>query len=90
MRCLSTHSLTLSLVSCRRPQFHSALEAQHAEHTMDELEEAYAAGRITDEAKFEAAANEMLDACQVFWMGLDAARKGEDFVVDEANSGYGI
>ena len=32
---------------------------------MDELEEAYAAGRITDEAKFEAAANEMLDACQV-------------------------
>ena len=57
---------------------------------MDELEEAYAAGRITDEAKFEAAANEMLDACQVFWMGLDAARKGEDFVVDEANSGYGI
>ena len=44
-------------------KFHQALEAQHAEHTMDELEEAYAAGRITDEAKFELAANAMLDAC---------------------------
>ena len=30
---------------------------------MDELEEAYAEGRITDEAKFELAANAMLDAC---------------------------
>ena len=65
-------------------KFHQALEAQHAEHTMDELEEAYAAGRITDEAKFEAAANAMLDACAVFWEGLDASRKGEDFELDES------
>ena len=56
-------------------RFHQALEAQHAEHTMDELEEAYAAGRITDERKFEEAANAMLDACAVFWEGLDASRK---------------
>ena len=70
-------------------RFHQALEAQHAEHTMDELEEAYAAGRVTDEAKFEAAANAMLDACAVFWEGLDAARKGEEYeVVDVAE--YGI
>lgn len=64
-------------------KFHQMLEAQHAAHTMDELEEAYAAGRITDEAKFEAAANDMLDACEVFWAGLDAARKGEKFVLSE-------
>jgi len=62
-------------------KFHQALEAQHAAHTMDELEEAYAAGRITDEAKFEAAANAMLDACAVFWAGLDATRRSEDYVV---------
>ena len=58
-------------------KFHQALEAQHADHTMDELEEAYAAGRITDEAKFEEAANAMLDACKVFWDGLDADSRGE-------------
>ena len=60
-------------------RFHQALEAQHAAHTMDELEEAYVAGRVTDEAKFEVAANEMLDACAVFWEGLDASRKGEPY-----------
>ena len=72
-----------------RAQFHQALEAQHAEHTMDELEEAYAAGRITDEAKFEQAANAMLDACAAFWEGLDAARKGEEYEVPESRS-FGI
>jgi hypothetical protein len=70
-------------------RFHQALEAQHAAHTMDELEEAYAAGRITDEAKFEKAANEMLDACAVFWEGLDASRKDEAYEVG-ASSKYGI
>ncbi|KAL1507638.1 hypothetical protein AB1Y20_007255 [Prymnesium parvum] len=62
-------------------KFHQVLEAQHAEHTMDELEEAYACGRIADEAKFEEAANAMLDACAVFWAGLDATRKGESYVL---------
>jgi pyrroloquinoline quinone (PQQ) biosynthesis protein C len=72
-------------------KFHSALEAQHAEHTMEELEEAYAAGRITDEAKFEAAANAMLDACGIFWAGLDADRKGEEFVMPKKSyTTYGI
>ena len=64
-------------------KFHQALEAQHAEHTMDELEEAYAAGRVTDEAKFELAANAMLDACAVFWDGLEASRKGEELDFDD-------
>jgi len=71
-------------------KFHQALEAQHAEHTMDELEEAYAAGRITDEAKFELAANAMLDACAVFWNGLDASRKGEEFVIDDKSALFDI
>ena len=63
-------------------KFHQALEAQHAAHTMDELEEAYAEGRVTDEVAFEKAANEMLDACQVFWEGLEVKRQELD--------GYGI
>jgi hypothetical protein len=67
-------------------KFHQALEAQHAAHTMDELEEAYAEGRITDEAKFEEAANAMLDACAVFWEGLEAERKGEEYVVPASKS----
>jgi hypothetical protein len=71
-------------------KFHQVLEAQHAEHTMDELEEAYAAGRILDEAKFEAAANAMLDACAVFWEGLDAERKGEEYEVSDDAMSFSI
>ena len=53
--------------------------------------EAYAAGRITDEAKFEAAANQMLDACAVFWEGLDATRRGEEYKsVPEGATKFGI
>ena len=59
-------------------RFHQALEAQHAAHTMDELEEAYAAGHVTDEAKFEEGANAILDACAVFWDGLEQSRLGAD------------
>ena len=60
-------------------RFHQALEAQHAEHTMDELEEAYAEGRIVDEDAFFHGANAILDACEVFWSGLDASRRGEEY-----------
>ena len=59
-------------------KFHQALEAQHAAHTMDELEEAYAAGHVTDEAKFEEGANAILDAFAVFWDGLEQTRLGAD------------
>lgn len=55
-------------------KFHQALEGQHAAHTMDELEEAYSEGRVTDPVAFEKAANEMLDACKVFWDGLEQER----------------
>ncbi|KAJ8599817.1 hypothetical protein CTAYLR_004022 [Chrysophaeum taylorii] len=55
-------------------RFHQALEAQHAAHTMDELEASLAHGLITNQATFEDAANRMLDACAVFWDGLEAKR----------------
>ena len=45
---------------------------------MDELEEAIAAGRLQDFPAFEKAANEMLDACAVFWDGLEQSRLGAD------------
>jgi len=57
---------------------HAALEAQHADHTMDELKEVYLAGRIQDEAAFLDTCDEILDAIQVFWDGLDARRLGAD------------
>ena len=37
----------------------------------------------TSPALLEAAANAMLDACGVFWDGLEAARKGEEFELPE-------
>jgi len=55
---------------------HAALEAQHADHTLDELKEVYLAGRVCDEDKFVADCGEMLDAVKVFWDGLDARRLG--------------
>lgn len=41
------------------------------------VKEAIKAGRVTDEATFERGAVEMLNACAVFWEGLDAHRRGE-------------
>jgi len=56
--------------------FHSALEQQHADHTIDELKECYDEGRIVDEDAFCQTCVEMLDAVEVFWDGLDASRRG--------------
>lgn len=47
--------------------FHQALEGQHAAHTMDELEEAIERKRIPDYEKFLKAADEILDAVEIFW-----------------------
>jgi hypothetical protein len=55
--------------------FHSALEQQHADHTIDELKECYDAGRVADEDAFCDTMVEMLDAVQVFWDGLEASRR---------------
>lgn len=54
--------------------WHARLEANHAQHTWDELMEWYA-GREVDEAAFVERANEMLDAVLVFWTGLDRQRR---------------
>jgi len=49
---------------------HQQLEQQHAEHTVHELEKAIDKNRITDEAVFMNAIDQMLDATAIFWNGL--------------------
>ena len=53
--------------------WHDKVEDQHAAHTADELEEAFALPGF-DEGRFLAGAAEMLDAVAHFWQGLDADR----------------
>jgi len=54
--------------------WHAKLEAQHALHTQQELEELYFDTDI-DEDKFIAIGNEMLNGVETFWMGLNEQRK---------------
>jgi pyrroloquinoline quinone (PQQ) biosynthesis protein C len=54
--------------------WHSRLEAQHARHTQEELEEGYFPEGL-DEDAFIRTGNEMLEAVAAFWDGLDAQRK---------------
>ncbi|MEZ0174861.1 MAG: hypothetical protein AB9Q20_11175 [Candidatus Reddybacter sp.] len=54
--------------------YHAKIEAQHAAHTQEELEELYFA-RDIDEAHFIACGNEMLNGVEAFWQGLDTERK---------------
>lgn len=54
--------------------WHSRLEAQHAQHTQEELEELYF-GRDVDEHAFIRRGNEMLDGVAAFWDGLENQRK---------------
>lgn len=53
--------------------WHDRLEAQHALHTQEELEEVYFS-RAIDEDAFIRYGNEMLDGVAVFWDGLEAQR----------------
>ncbi len=53
--------------------WHARIEANHAQHTSDELAEIFAEHEI-DEDRFVTNANLMLDAVLVFWRGLDAQR----------------
>lgn len=53
--------------------WHARIEANHAQHTADELDELLAAHYI-DEERFVRNANLMLDAVLVFWRGLDFQR----------------
>jgi hypothetical protein len=53
--------------------WHARIEANHAQHTQDELAELLA-GHYIDEERFVRNANFMLDAVLVFWRGLDFQR----------------
>ena len=54
--------------------WHDKLEAQHAAHTQEELEELYFTQKL-DEVKFIRYGNEMLDGVAAFWDGLDEQRR---------------
>ena len=54
--------------------WHDKIEAQHAAHTQEELEELYFTLNL-DEDKFIHYGNEMLDGVSAFWDGLDGQRK---------------
>lgn len=54
--------------------FHDQIEEQHAAHTDDELEAAFAKPDFSEEA-FLAGGKAMLDAVSVFWNGLEEERK---------------
>ena len=54
--------------------WHARLEAQHAQHTQEELEELYF-GTDLDEDAFIHHGNEMLDGVAAFWDGLEEQRK---------------
>jgi hypothetical protein len=55
--------------------WHSRLEAQHAQHTQEELQELFVARPDLNQDAFIAAGNEMLDGVAAFWEGLDADRR---------------
>ncbi len=54
--------------------WHAKIEAQHAAHTQEELEELYFS-RYIDEDKFIYDGNEMLEGVAAFWDGLETHRK---------------
>jgi hypothetical protein len=54
--------------------WHDALEAEHAAHTDDELDEAFSKPNFSCE-RFLHAGEEMLDAVAVFWNGLEETRQ---------------
>lgn len=53
--------------------WHNRVEAQHAAHTMEELEEVYFDDNF-DRPKFFQGGREILDACAAFWDGLQEDR----------------
>ena len=54
--------------------WHSRLEAQHAQHTQEELEELYFERELEEQA-FIHHGNEMLDGVAAFWDGLNEQRR---------------
>lgn len=56
--------------------WHNRVEAQHAGHTMEELEEVYFSDDF-DREKFFQGGREILDACAAFWDGLEEDRQNK-------------
>ena len=54
--------------------YHAMIEARHAEHTQEELEELYFEREIDEDAFIEYG-NEMLEGVAVFWEGLEEQRR---------------
>jgi hypothetical protein len=54
--------------------WHNRVEAQHADHTMDELEDVFFSPRFDPERFFQGA-REVLDTIAVFWDGLEDDRR---------------
>ena len=54
--------------------WHARVEANHARHTWDELEQ-FGASHEVDQDRFVQRANEMLDGVYAFWQGLDQQRR---------------
>jgi len=57
--------------------WHNRVEAQHAGHTMEELEAVFFDSQF-DRGKFFRGGHEVLDAIATFWNGLEADRKEID------------
>jgi hypothetical protein len=55
--------------------WHNRVEAQHAGHTMEELEGVFFAPKF-DQARFFQGGREVLDAIAIFWDGLEEDRHG--------------
>lgn len=53
--------------------WHNRVEAQHAGHMMEEIEEVFFSPKF-DQARFFQGANEVLDAIAIFWDGLEDDR----------------
>lgn len=68
------HAKQLSNLPLTFFTWHAKLEANHANHTQEELERYYFNNNI-DEAHFIRRGNEMLDGVYAFWQGLDEDRK---------------
>lgn len=66
-------------------KLHAKLEAQHAQHTYDELKNVYMSGRITDEDAFLYVCENMLDAVDLFWKGLKDCNYNDNDMTTSSN-----
>jgi hypothetical protein len=66
--------------------WHARIEANHARHASEELEELCSRENVVED-EFALRANEMLDAVFVFWRGLDEQRRAIERETNHAKAG---